>query len=254
MSGNTPWPGRSEMAAPSLPAPLPLSRSIPYFMLPALALGVISWWGIPALNRAGVPLIWSFTCLVVGFFLVLGGSAVVAARKDQPRRLASRLWLHPCRSSDVLLGVVVGTAGLLAYESLQGVTVWVLGLWPFGVPAWAPSFSADAAFLGVSLADNRWLIAVFIAIFLANVVGEELWWRGYLLPRQASAMGQWAWVANGLLWSLFHIFHPWDIVPLIPIALAMAYMAQRRKSVWLPIVAHAVLNAQAWVSFIGQMT
>lgn len=222
-------------------------------MLPSLVVGLVTWWGVGALNRAGVPLIWSFTLLLVGFFVALGCLAVAGARRESPRQVASRLWLSPFKVGDVVLGLVVGIAGLLAYRSLQGLTGWFMGIWPFGFPSWAPHFAGDGTFFDVPLAQNSWLIIVFVIIYMANVVGEELWWRGYILPRQVGAMGKNAWVANGLLWSFFHVFQAWDIISLIPIALGIAFMSQYRMSVWLAITAHAVLNCQAWVGFVGQI-
>lgn len=238
----------------SSPPPLSLLRSIPYFLLPALVAVLIVWWGIGALNDAGVPLIWSLTCLLAGFFATLGCLAVVLARKESPQRLMSRLWLSPFKASDALLGLIVGFAGLQAYRALQGVTGWLLDLWPYGLPSWMPHFVGDGTFLHVPLEQNHWLILVFLTLYVANVVGEEVWWRGYILPRQVAGMGRNAWIANGLLWSLFHVFQAWDIVSLIPIALGIAFVSQYRKSAWVAIVAHGVLNSVSWIYLIGQMT
>jgi membrane protease YdiL (CAAX protease family) len=46
-------------------------------------------------------------------------------------------------------------------------------------------------------------------------VGEELWWRGYVLPRQELAFGRATWVIHGILWSVIHLFMQptlWDTV------------------------------------------
>src|SRR5699024_7129626 len=51
-----------------------------------------------------------------------GFLAVAGTRRESPWQVASRLWLSPFKIGDVVLGLVVGIAGLLAYRSLQGVT------------------------------------------------------------------------------------------------------------------------------------
>ncbi|SEL85374.1 CAAX protease self-immunity [Alkalibacterium putridalgicola] len=51
------------------------------------------------------------------------------------------------------------------------------------------------------------LLITFQLFFLFfNILGEEFWWRGYILPRQEIVHGQYTWILHGLLWTLFHIF------------------------------------------------
>ena len=42
-----------------------------------------------------------------------------------------------------------------------------------------------------------------------NIVGEEIYYRGYLLPRMRGAFGKWDWVANGVLSTLKHVYQRW---------------------------------------------
>ena len=42
-----------------------------------------------------------------------------------------------------------------------------------------------------------------------TVLGEELLFRGYLLPRMNGAFGRGDWVANGLLFTVYHLHVPW---------------------------------------------
>lgn len=232
--------------------PLSLSQSIPYFILPGLGMAIMSWGAIPSLNSSGIPLIWSFTGLFVGCLAILGGLGIILAKKEGNQALMARLWLKPIRISDVLLGLVVGLIGLTIYKELQGVTSWLLDFWPFGLPKWQHQIFGDGMFFGIPVEQNSWLIAIFLIIYLTNVIGEEVWWRGYILPRQVKGIGRNAWLANGLLWTLFHLFQPWDIISLIPIALVISFMSQYRQSAWIGIVAHGVLNSIGWIPLIKQ--
>ncbi|QNL48747.1 CPBP family intramembrane metalloprotease [Olivibacter sp. SDN3] len=237
----------------SNPTPPPLSflQSIPYFMLPSLFFAVMSWWAVRALTSAGVSMIWSFTGLFVGCLATLGCLGIILAKKETEKpSIYRRLWLKPSRVSDVLIGLVIGLIGLATYKELQGVTGWLLSIWPFGLPSWQYQIFGDGMFFGIPVEQNSWLIAVFLIIYLANVIGEEVWWRGYILPRQVKGIGRNAWVANGLLWALFHMFQPWDIISLIPIALGISFMSQYRKSAWIGIVAHGVLNSIGWIPLL----
>jgi membrane protease YdiL (CAAX protease family) len=40
--------------------------------------------------------------------------------------------------------------------------------------------------------------------FFFNIVGEELWWRGFILPRQEPVFGRRTWVLQGVLHGFFH--------------------------------------------------
>ncbi len=55
---------------------------------------------------------------------------------------------------------------------------------------------------------GAWWIPVYYAVVMivCNIGGEELWWRGYVLPRQELAFGRAAWVVHGICWSAFHLF------------------------------------------------
>ncbi|MFP4323970.1 MAG: type II CAAX prenyl endopeptidase Rce1 family protein [Anaerolineales bacterium] len=51
------------------------------------------------------------------------------------------------------------------------------------------------------------MLGVYAVSLFGNIIGEELWWRGYILPIQERAFGKWAWLINGLLWIVvFHAF------------------------------------------------
>lgn len=42
-------------------------------------------------------------------------------------------------------------------------------------------------------------------------LGEELLFRGLLLPRMQGVFGRWDWAGNGVLFALYHVHVPWVI-------------------------------------------
>lgn len=91
---------------------------------------------------------------------------------------------------------------------------------------------------------GRWdLFVVYFVVLIFNHVGEELWWRGYVLPRQEAAFGRWAWLIHGLMWNLFHVFKWWELVSLLPVTLIISYAAYRFKNNWPGFIAHYLANA-----------
>jgi membrane protease YdiL (CAAX protease family) len=100
--------------------------------------------------------------------------------------------------------------------------------------------------LCVPAAGNWWLLLWGVAcLIILNIFGEELWWRGYILPRQELANGRWAWVVNGVLWAAFHIFYHttlFSFVSYVPGTCALAYVAQRTRSTWPGVIGHTIAN------------
>jgi uncharacterized protein len=68
---------------------------------------------------------------------------------------------------------------------------------------------------------------------------EELLFRGLLLPRMWTAFGKRDWVANGTLFTLFHVHQPWSMpATLLDGIFAAAYPTKRYRSIWIAIASH----------------
>ncbi|MCP4228161.1 MAG: CPBP family intramembrane metalloprotease [Actinomycetia bacterium] len=84
-----------------------------------------------------------------------------------------------------------------------------------------------------------WLLAIFVPLLVFNIIGEELIFRGVLLPKMHGVFGRWAWVANGVLFAFYHLHQPWGIaVTIIDGALLMAWPAQRFRSTTMAMIVH----------------
>jgi len=103
-----------------------------------------------------------------------------------------------------------------------------------------------AAFLG----DDRgqaffhgawgWFAVVVVFAAFNTVLGEELLFRAYLLPRMRGAFGRWDWVANGVLFAAYHLHTPWVIPSTLIDIVALAYPSRRFRSAWMGIAVHSV--------------
>ena len=76
----------------------------------------------------------------------------------------------------------------------------------------------------------------------ANVVCEELWFRGYLQDK-LRFLGTGSWAVAGLLFTLYHVFEAPVAYPGILGALAIAGLWALRRNLWACMVLHALLNA-----------
>jgi membrane protease YdiL (CAAX protease family) len=93
----------------------------------------------------------------------------------------------------------------------------------------------------VFMSGNWGWFALILVMFVFNtVLGEELLFRGLLLPRMNRAFGRGDWAANGVLFAGYHIATPWMMPATLLIdTFAIAYPAKRYQSAWIGIVVHS---------------
>jgi membrane protease YdiL (CAAX protease family) len=84
-----------------------------------------------------------------------------------------------------------------------------------------------------------WYGLILVMFVFNTVLGEELLFRGLLLPRMRDAFGDRDYLANGVLFALYHVHVPW----VIPITLLDTYYfarsSRRFQSAWMGIIAHS---------------
>ena len=85
-----------------------------------------------------------------------------------------------------------------------------------------------------------WFAVVVVFAVFNTVLGEELLFRGLLLPRMKGAFGKWDWVANGVLFAVYHLHTPWVIPTTLIDIFALSYPSRRFQSAWMGIIVHSV--------------
>jgi uncharacterized protein len=86
-----------------------------------------------------------------------------------------------------------------------------------------------------------WFALLVAFVVFNTVLGEELLFRGLLLPRMRAVFARGDWVANGVLFTLYHLHVPW-VMPatLVEGVFLEAYPARRFQSAWMGIIVHSV--------------
>jgi membrane protease YdiL (CAAX protease family) len=72
-----------------------------------------------------------------------------------------------------------------------------------------------------------------------SVLGEELLFRGFLLPRMNGAFGRGDWLANGVLFAGYHLHVPWVIPAGLLDTFILAYPSKRYRSALIGIAVHS---------------
>ena len=84
--------------------------------------------------------------------------------------------------------------------------------------------------------------------FLAPVT-EELYFRGYLLPR-INATPFASVIVSAVLFSLYHFFSPWYFFSRVLMMIPMYFWAVKRRNIRFTIMAHIIANVFTSVSFL----
>jgi membrane protease YdiL (CAAX protease family) len=98
-----------------------------------------------------------------------------------------------------------------------------------------------------------WIATLAAYLVLNGVIGpvvEELYFRGYLLPRM-QYLGRWAPLVNVTLFSLYHLWSPWQLISRIIGFAPTVYAVNRWRNVWLGMVIHCTLNIIGVASVIA---
>jgi membrane protease YdiL (CAAX protease family) len=88
-----------------------------------------------------------------------------------------------------------------------------------------------------------WFAVLIVMCVLNTVVGEELLFRGYLLPRMSGVFGRYDWVANGLIFAAYHLHRWWAVPGLLFGTVTYALPAKRYRSALVGMTVHSAQSA-----------
>lgn len=218
-----------------------------------LAFG-LAWACFIGLRALGLPF------AVIGPAGMFGPAVAAIAVRIVRREPLSGLGLWPLGAVRwyvaaylILPAVIVVGAGLALATRYQH--------WAPHLPPAAPLTSTELLALGVVQA-----VTLGAAVTVIFTLGEELGWRGHLLPRLAPLGGPASAVAVGVIWGLWHapviaffglgatVAMPgsgpqgWAVAPFfclatIPLGVIYAWLRFRSGSVWPSALAHAMANS-----------
>ena len=126
--------------------------------------------------------------------------------------------------------------GLIGFGLARYLDAPVTWLFPTLHPA---AYQDTNQLAALNLKGQWWLLGIAVASTLFNhFLGEEFLFRGVLLPRMQGAFGKYDWLANAVLFGLYHMHKPWGIPTNIVQSLAQTLPAKRFRSNWMAIAVH----------------
>ncbi len=209
----------------------------------ALPMGALAWIVAPAIADGSDaeslfrPLLAALTAGLIWQFVLVVGLVGYEQRSLRWSRLREALWLRQPRSPRS--GRVGGRIWLVVIPLALGTAL--EGTLVIGAPISrdiGEFLSSDA---GEAMFKGSWgLFGLVLTMLIFNtVLGEELLFRGVLLPRMQGAFGDRDWVANGVLFAAYHLHEPWVIPTTLLDTLFLAYPTKRYQSAWIGIAVHS---------------
>jgi membrane protease YdiL (CAAX protease family) len=211
----------------------------------ALPMALLAWVVAPALaDQLSGPSSLSkalFICLTVGlvwqFVLVM----ILVRREQGTLRfsvLKDALWLRAPRSPRT--GRRGGRAWLIVIPLILALAAeeMVPGL-PHAVARDFGQFIDSDAGHTLLAGSWGWFALIGTMMVFNTALGEELLFRGYLLPRMNGVFGRKDWLANGVLFAVYHLHVPWIIPQALLDTFFLAYPSKRYRSALIGIAVHS---------------
>jgi membrane protease YdiL (CAAX protease family) len=225
---------------------LGLIPSFAIFIPAAVLVFFMTGYVIPYLSKlTGQETVFSwFIVAGLGIFLPLIITAVIIL-KSEGFTLYKGTWTRRMRfgritGKDILWSI----GGLILVVILSGSVM-------KGVEFCMGKFDHSPAFMSFEpLSKGRyWLLAVWCPYWILNILGEEILWRGVMLPRQEISFGKYAWIIHGSGWALFHVAFGWQLlITVIPLIYIQSYVVQRTKNSWTGVIMHAGINGPGFLA------
>src|SRR5215218_8660708 len=236
-----------------------LAKILGIWALAAAPMGTLSWIVSPLLapDFDSDPLAFGVTLLVLlalGLVWLFVLSMIIVRREEGDlcwRTLKRRLRLNVPREpatgvprARLWLWVVPFLVAVAVVELVLGSpleNVWA-SVFPF--LAEPQGYSFDAIFGSQEILQRLvgawWFFALFVIQAVFNtILGEELLFRGVLLPKMEGVFGRGSWVANSILFALYHVHKPWVIPNAVLTGLLYTFPAYRYRSTWMSIIVHS---------------
>jgi membrane protease YdiL (CAAX protease family) len=229
----------------------PLGRSILLHLLPGALLATLFYLTGPLALSAGYPAI--AAGIVSGAVVLVGGELgwllYEGRRRTGSWSIATALPFRPgpftWRKGLLTLGLFVAAFGAsVALGSISGSIKDEFFYW---LPEWALN-PLPTSFLDTGSETAHVVTAIGYLVFLA-VLGplvEELYFRGYLLPR-IGRFGALAPLLNVSLFALYHFWKPWDLLTVIMVLGPATYAVWRLKDIRISIAVHVAINTTGWL-------
>jgi membrane protease YdiL (CAAX protease family) len=231
--------------------PIILSRSIFLFGIPAVIFFILVNYLIPFINtelNIDPILVW-FLVGGAGIFIPLFIITFILLKREQYNLTKEIIVLRLRLTKPGKREIYISLLAALCCFIFSGLIITIYNFISDGTQLFG-HLNTSPGFLEYSPSNSNPLLvlAIWIPFFFFNIFGEELLWRGFILPGQILYHGKSAWILNAILWLLFHLCFGFGLIlTLLPILFILPYLVQKYKNTWIGIFIHALYNGPIFI-------
>jgi membrane protease YdiL (CAAX protease family) len=217
-------------------------QSIFWHLFPGILGGIIYFLTVDLVKDLGYP---SIAALILSGMLILVpielGTLIYQSRKNQQKLFGEVVrYFEPIKIWEYVFWVfvIVITSGLA-----MGVLNPTSNFLQREIFSWIPNIDMG---LGTDYSKSNLIVTyAFVLVFVVFVVPttEELYFRGYLLPRMPKNLKKGKPFIHTILFAFYHLWSPWMVISRIFGVLPLTYVVMRKRNIYLGIIAHCILNS-----------
>jgi len=239
--------------------PMNIKQSIIYFLIPAVIFAVFFYFVTPLLEMIGMNEYYAYLFALTIPLFCLGLTGIILIKKENKsidfKGIMKRLNFNRVSKSDILTLLIVFAMEMFFFFFVVILNDYLLennfyyffeSLPRFADPRLTDSMLLIEESVG-NIHGNVLLLFVAFIVLVINVLGEEIYWRGYVLERQKLAIDKNLWWIHGLMWALFHAFKYFDIIVILPVALGLSYAVYKSKNNSVGIIFHFLTNSTTFL-------
>ena len=214
-----------------------------------LSVPIFTRLGYPSITALYLPMIVAVILIELGYLLYQGqkktGARSISGVINYRERVPG--WMY------VAFPLLILVWGILITGLVSPLDNLILNK----VFGWLPDWYALRNVLDIKTGYSREaiLVTAICALTLNGLVGpiiEELYFRGYLLPR-ISRFGRWAPLLNVVLFSFYHFWTPWMFFSRVILLIPMIHIVKWKQNIYIGMVAHCLLNLIGTVVLFAQL-
>lgn len=216
-------------------------RAILYHLYPGIAITILFIVVTPSLTARGYPpQLGILLSIILVALPILGLHLLAAKRKEDRQTVADLNGLTAKLPAAKLFGYVLLSVviAFILWGVTQPASTWISSK----LFAWLPDWYTIQDFKGF---DHNKIKTVLVLNLALNGVAapflEELYFRGYLLPRM-TVFGRWSFLVSTVLFSLYHFWQPYIYFTLIVSLLPMIYFTWKTRDLRIALYSHCLLN------------
>ncbi len=221
-----------------------LFKSVTLHLLPGIMAGICYFMLVPVVKSNGYPSVMAL-CLAGLLMLIpfqLGVLIYEKKRKGKNSLKDLITYTKPLKIWQyIVLSLLIILLSGLAFAAFGFTSDLMMPLFQWITPGMFLDMGLNGYYEKSKLILTYGFILLIAVIVVPTI--EELYFRGYLLPRMPSKLKGWSELTHSGLFALYHTWTPWLFITRTISVLPLIYIVKRKKNVYIGIIAHCLMNS-----------